>query len=112
MGNNIDFPYLFNIPIVRCPDCKNEFTDQLSEWDIDCGTLHEEGIYSFDIECDKCNKEFTIEIQTNTKVLIDGEEIKEYPKCKECNNELQSDEEIEFGECNKCCAWKYRENSK
>ena len=32
--------------------------------------------------------------------------------CEECGAELKSEEEIEFGQCDKCCAWKYRECSK
>jgi len=33
-------------------------------------------------------------------------------KCGECGNKLKSKEEKEFGQCDKCCAWKYRELNK
>lgn len=33
-------------------------------------------------------------------------------KCKECGKELQTKDEKKFGQCDECCAWKYRENSK
>lgn len=33
-------------------------------------------------------------------------------KCGECGKELKTKEEKEFGQCDKCCAWKYRESSK
>lgn len=31
-------------------------------------------------------------------------------KCIECSNKLKTKDEKEFGECDKCCAWKYRGN--
>ena len=33
-------------------------------------------------------------------------------KCEECKGELKSKEEIDFGQCDTCCAWKYRDCSK
>jgi uncharacterized CHY-type Zn-finger protein len=31
--------------------------------------------------------------------------------CGECKKELKSAEEKDFGQCDSCCAWKYRELS-
>jgi len=36
---------------------------------------------------------------------------KEY-KCEECGRKLKTRDEKAFGQCDKCCAWKYRECSK
>jgi hypothetical protein len=33
-------------------------------------------------------------------------------RCGECGDVLISDEEKDFGQCDKCCAWKYRDCSK
>lgn len=41
---------------------------------------------------------------------ISKEAFKTQPKkCEECKDELKSKEEIEFGQCDACCAWKYRD---
>jgi hypothetical protein len=32
--------------------------------------------------------------------------------CDECKKKLKTKEEKEFGQCDACCAWKYRENCK
>jgi len=32
--------------------------------------------------------------------------------CGECGDTMVLKEDIEFGQCQECCAWKYRENSK
>ena len=112
MGNNIDFPYLFNLPEIKCPKCKRSFTSQLEEWDIDCGTVFKDGKYKFEIICDECNKEFTMEVIVNAKVFVNGKEVKTEPKCGECGREMETEDEIKFGQCDHCCAWKYRDNCK
>ena len=33
-------------------------------------------------------------------------------KCKECGKIMKTQDEVDFGQCDKCCAWKYRECSK
>jgi DNA-directed RNA polymerase subunit RPC12/RpoP len=113
MGNNIDFPYLMNVPILKCPKCKASFENQLEEWDIDCGTEMGDGVYEFDITCEDCGTESTVKIELNTKTYLNGKEVvNKVNKCGECGDEMTTDEEIEFGECNACSAWKYRENCK
>jgi len=32
--------------------------------------------------------------------------------CKECGKTMSTKEEKDFGQCDKCCAWKYRDCSK
>ena len=38
-----------------------------------------------------------------------GSKIK---KCGECGKKLKTKEEKDFGQCDSCCAWKYRDCSK
>lgn len=115
MGNNVDFVYLCGAPEkIKCPNCKKVINSQLDDWDIDCGTDHDgKGTYKMEIECDKCNYQIPVKIELNCKTFIDGKElITVNNKCSECGEIMDTEEEINFGQCDHCCAWKYRDNSK
>ena len=113
MGNNIDF-ILFGAPErIKCPNCHNTINSQLDEWDIDCSTEIEGTVFSLDVTCSRCGWEIPIRLEISCKTFIDGTEFNEKKNtCKECGKIMEEDEEIEFGECNKCSAWKYRESLK
>ena len=112
MGNNIDFIYLCGAPEkIRCPFCKKIIPSELDEWDIDCGTERINNDFICSTTCSECEEEFVIVIKLSSKVFVNDKEVGSFV-CSECGGELESEEEIEFKQCDKCCAWKYRENSK
>jgi hypothetical protein len=55
-----------------------------------------------------------IKLSEFVRKKIDEEMLKRRKNilCKECKKELKTKEEIEFGQCDECCAWKYREKAK
>lgn len=111
MGNNIDFFNLFSIPNkIKCK-CGKILDKELEEWDIDCSTDHEGSKYKLKIDCEKCGDDNFLEIELNPKVVMNGKEVKETNNiCGECGKVMKSKQEIEFGQCDKCCAWKYRDS--
>jgi hypothetical protein len=114
MGNNVDFCYLMGCPEkIKCPHCKKVINSQLEDWDIDCGTEHNLNKYSFEIECENCGFMIPIEIEVKADLSVDGKKVTYINnKCKECGEIMDTEEEIIFGECNNCSAYKYRNLSR
>ena len=109
MGHNVDFVQILNLPEkVRCPNCRFLTKSNFDEYDIDCGEPNpKKGEWILDVTCEKCEEQF--EYKFVVKVTKDKEDEK---VCGECSGELVTKEEKDFGQCDKCCAWKYRDNSK
>jgi hypothetical protein len=114
MGHNVDFVDLCGAPSkIKCPECGNVINTYADDWDIDCGTDHLNNYFESTFTCSKCDNEYRFKIELSCKTYVNDKLVKDInTKCSECKELMTEDDEIEFGQCNKCCAWKYRENSK
>ncbi len=72
-------------------------------------------IESFSLKgLNKQSRENAISGESNDKELVlNFSSFKtSYQKCEECEKELKSEDEKDFGQCDECCAWKYRDCSR
>ena len=72
-------------------------------------------IESFSLKgLNEMSRESAVSSEFNDKELrLDFSGFKtSHQKCGECEKELKSEDEKNFGQCDECCAWKYRDCSR